>query len=72
MKREVPIAQFFFPLEAPCAYAANRKAHAPNPSPALHLTTQPRNAELCNEIHFQLACHMVQSYTHVPLIYDKC
>lgn len=40
MKREVPVAQFF-PLEAPSAYKAYRKALTLNPSPALRLTTQP-------------------------------
>lgn len=44
MKREVPVAQFF-PLEAPSAYEAYRKALTLNPSPALRLTTQPETLD---------------------------
>lgn len=57
MKREVPIAQFFFPLEAPCVHMQeNRKALTLNPSPCAAPHNPAQNAELCNEIHFQLAC----------------
>lgn len=70
MKREVPIAQFF-PLEAPCSYAANRKGLALDPGPALHLTTQPQTLN-CVMKYIFIGLSMVQSYTHVLLIYDKC
>lgn len=65
MKREVPIAQLF-PLEAPRAYAANRKALTLNPSPALHLTTQPKMLNCVMKYIFNYPAYGAELYTCPP------
>lgn len=65
MKREVPVAQFF-PLEAPCTYAANRKALTLNPSPALHLTTRPETPNCVMKYIFNWPVYGAELYTCPP------
>lgn len=65
MKREVPIAQFF-PLEAPGAYAANRKVLMLNPSPASQLTIQPKTPNCVIKYIFNWPVDGAELYTCPP------
>lgn len=73
MKREVPIAQFFFLLRHPVHMQQTEKRSTQIPALALHLTTQPQNTNCVMKYIFNWPVYCtVQSYIHVPLIYDKC